>query len=290
MQIVFRFRQNDLRPDSFGACDIDVVFAVYVGEKCDPSSVRRPTNPINLTNAPAAQESDAWFSPDGTRIAFRSDRTGNNEIFVMNVDGSNPINLSNGPAFEELPSFSPDGSRIAFVSDRDGNGEIYVMNSDGTGQTRLTNNSAGERHPSFSRDGGKIYFVSNRDGNNEIYAMNATDGSNQVRLTNVAGSDFAPVSGIQLDRDRDGQGDACETLIAGVPRIAFATQRGGNVSHIYTMNVDGSDQTPLTTGVAHDREPAWSPNGTRIAFSSERDGDPEIFVMDADWSNQTQVT
>ena len=249
------------------------------------------SNPIDLTNTPSASEADAWFSPDGTKIAFRTDRTGDNEIFVMNSDGSSPVNLSNSPAFEELPAFSPDGSRIAFVSDRDGNSEIYVMNSDGTNQTRLTNNSSGESHPSFSPDGSKIYFVSDRDGNNEIYVMNATDGSNQVRLTNAVGSDFAPNRGIQLDRDDDGQGDACETLIAGVPRIAFATQRGGTVSHVYTMNVDGSNQVPLTSGgLTDNREPAFSPDGTRIAFSSERDGDSEIFVMNADGSNQTQVT
>src|SRR2546423_11257377 len=76
------------------------------------------------------------------KIAFDSNRTGNDEIFVMNPDGSNQVNLSNNPANDNNPSWSPDGTKIAFVSNRDGNDEIYVMNADGSNQTRLTNNSS----------------------------------------------------------------------------------------------------------------------------------------------------
>ena len=98
------------------------------------------------------------------KIAFRSDRDGNGEIYVMNADGTNQTRLTNNSAEDIWPSWSPDGTKIAFMSDRDGNGEIYVMNADGTNQTRLTNNSATEYCPSWSPDGTKIVFMSNRDG------------------------------------------------------------------------------------------------------------------------------
>ena len=76
------------------------------------------------------------------RIAFQSNRDGNNEIYVMNGDSSGLTNLTNNPADDIGPVWSPDGKKIVFTSDRDGNAEIYIMNADGSHQTRFTNNPA----------------------------------------------------------------------------------------------------------------------------------------------------
>ncbi len=95
------------------------------------------TNPTNLTNNAARDVFCAW-SPDGTQIAFWSDRDGNGEVYVMNADGSNPTNLTNDPGSDWWPVWSPDGTQIAFVSGRDGNREICVMNLDGSGMLQLT--------------------------------------------------------------------------------------------------------------------------------------------------------
>ena len=132
----------------------------------------------------------AW-SPDGSKIAFRSGIDGNWEIYVMNSDGTGLTRLTNNFAGDVWPAWSPNGSKIAFSSQRDGNGEIYAMNSDGSGQTRLTNSSAEDQMPTWSPDGSKIAFQSNRDGNAEIYTMSA-DGSNQTRLTSNPANDGAP--------------------------------------------------------------------------------------------------
>ncbi len=115
-------------------------------------------------------------SPEQTKIAFVSDRDGNVEIYVMNADGSEQINLTNNPASDWFPSWSPDGKKIVFNSDRDGNYEFYVMNADGSEQKRLTNNRAYDWSSSCSPDGKKIVFTSVRDWISEIYVMNA-DGS-----------------------------------------------------------------------------------------------------------------
>ena len=77
------------------------------------------SNETNLTNNTDHDEYSAW-SPDGTEIAFRSDRDGNREIYVMNSDGSNVRRLTNNAARDQDPSWSPDGLRIAFASNRDG--------------------------------------------------------------------------------------------------------------------------------------------------------------------------
>jgi TolB protein len=124
------------------------------------------------------------------KIAFLSDRDGNYEIYVMDVDGSNPTNLTNNPAEDVSPAWSPDGSKIAFLSDRDANYEIYVMDANGSNPTMLTNNLSGI-FPAWSPDGSKIAFLSDRGGNGEIYVMD-TDGSNPTNLTNNPAADSFP--------------------------------------------------------------------------------------------------
>jgi Tol biopolymer transport system component len=92
-----------------------------------------------LTDNPA-WDLEPYWSPDGSRIVFTSNRDGNYEIYVMDADGSNQQRLTDNPARDSHPSWSPDGSRIAFHSNRDGNMEIYMMDADGSNQQRLTYN------------------------------------------------------------------------------------------------------------------------------------------------------
>ncbi|GAI51265.1 unnamed protein product, partial [marine sediment metagenome] len=124
------------------------------------------------------------------KIAFtRFYRVGNDysysmddEIFIMNVDGSEQVNLTNNPTTGDgEPCFSPDGSKIAFVSIpyNGGDYEIYIINVDGSGETNLTNNpTTGDGEPCFSPDGSKIAFTSIREANREICIMNV-DGSDR---------------------------------------------------------------------------------------------------------------
>jgi dipeptidyl aminopeptidase/acylaminoacyl peptidase len=145
-----------------------------------------------------------------TKIAFASNRDGNDEIYVMNPDGTNQINLTNNAADDYQQQFSPDGGKIVFASRRDGRFQIYVMNPDGTNQTRLTNNSAEDFSPTFSPDGTKIvYFALRETSRHSIYVMNA-DGTNQILLTDAQLNITSPLWGRQADNDRDGIGDACD--------------------------------------------------------------------------------
>ena len=137
--------------------------------------------------------------PATGHIAFMSPRDGNLEIYVMNADGSNPVNLTHNRSSDSGPAWSPDGKRIAFTSVRGGNYEIYVMNADGADQTNLTDNRAIDDEPAWSPDGKCIAFQSNRysRGENwdeypwEICIMNA-DGSGQTRLTRDPAGDVSP--------------------------------------------------------------------------------------------------
>ena len=228
------------------------------------------------------------------QIAFVSKRAGNFEIYVMDADGVNPRRLTNNPARDYAPSWSPDGKRIVFCSDRDGHVpegrvfhtyEIYVMDADGGNQQKLTNHPSDDRSPSWSPDGKRIVFSSDRDNdrnhNIEIYVMDA-DGSNLQRLTNNLTEDEDPAW------SPDGE------------RIVFRTRRDGHVENkfgityeIYVMDADGGNQRRITENRNNDWDPEWSPDGKRIAFMSDRKGDPgkfDIYVMDADGGNQRKLT
>ena len=153
-----------------------------------------------LTNN-AADEGSAPWSPDGTKLAFTSNRDGNYEVYVMNADGSSQTRLTNTTSADVAPQWAPNGTQILFVSNRDGNYEIYRLNSD-LSTNRLTNNAAADGYDSVtvggvinpyyglspSPDGAWIVFMSTRDGNYELYRMDSS-GGNISRLTNNAATD-----------------------------------------------------------------------------------------------------
>ncbi|MCJ7628798.1 MAG: hypothetical protein MUO50_10480 [Longimicrobiales bacterium] len=106
------------------------------------------SNQTRLTFSGSNDYFPAW-SPDGSKIAFVSDRNGNFEIYVMNADGSNQTRLTFTSASELQPSWSPDGTKIVFSTDRDGRQETYIMNTDGSNQTRLTNIPGNNQFPNI---------------------------------------------------------------------------------------------------------------------------------------------
>lgn len=131
-------------------------------------------------------ESGPQFSPDGSRIAFESTRSGDYEIWMCRSDGTALVQLTSYRSMTGTPRWSPDGQNIAFDSRATGNADIFVVDSAGGSPRRLTTEQSGEVVPSWSRDGHWIYFASDRTGRQEVWKMSSTGGP-AVQLTHHGG-------------------------------------------------------------------------------------------------------
>jgi Tol biopolymer transport system component len=215
--------------------------------------------------------SDAFLAdlqiPVAEHLVFVSYRNGNAEIYRMSANGANIANLTNHQANDWRPLWSPIASTIVFQSDRDGQPDLYAMGSDGSGVTRLTDSSANELDVDWSSDGRQIAFSWNEDNTYGLAIMDA-DGANrkdllttEVRIGSLAWSPQRHLLAFEMVPPCADEPTNCERY------------------DIYTIEPDGSNLTNLTRNQSVDSYPAWSPDGTRIAFASWRDGDADIYVL-----------
>jgi Tol biopolymer transport system component len=221
--------------------------AIFTASAEGGDEIRVVTNEKEILDQLMYHDLGPAWSPDGSEIAFASDRpiegAGYFEfhIFVAKVDGSGWRQLlpEGGNGF----AWAPDGTRLAVLL---GDGvrteaglfsNIYVVDRAGGEAIRLSQQDNVDRGTVWSPDGSRIAFTSIRDGNLELYVMNA-DGSGVQRLTNHPADDKAPAW------SPDGT------------RLAFQTNRDGNWE-IYRIGVDGSELTNLTRSPAQETFPAW---------------------------------
>jgi TolB protein len=236
---------------------------------CDAREATGPTALATLNDGAALGIGPHGGGPPGS-VVFYSRRGGTlAKLYTMNADGSDVTQITSGPGNDLWPDLSTNGRYIAFASNRSGNSEIYVLDlRDGT-LTNVSNSPADDSWPRWSPNGRELAFHSNRAGNYDIFVVTA-DGGGLRAVTTDAALDQWP------DWSPNGK------------QLAF---RRGN--DIYVADADGTERNverltflPATI----DQMPAWSPDGQRIAFMSLRDGYCAIFMMNADGSDQTNLT
>jgi TolB protein len=243
-----------------------------------------------------------------TKIAFVSDRLGNNEIYTMDFDGYNATKITDHKSIVLSPSWSTKGKRIAFTSYKRGNPDIYIKDLATSRESRISHHKGLNIAPAWSPDGERLAVTLSKDGNPEIYVIDK-HGNELKRLTNHWGIDVSAAwspdgKKIAFVSDRSGkrniyimdsQGDKVRRLTFEVnysdspdwslkeERIVFSSLNDGYFD-IYTVNSDGYNLKRLTSNSGNNEDPSWSPDGRYIAFTSTRDKNRSIYIMRADGS------
>jgi TolB protein len=194
----------------------------------------------NPTKGPTVSNMMPVFSPDGSKIAFVTNRDGNTEIYVMNRDGSGVRRLTNHPAYEATPTWSPNGQQIAFTSDRTGKAQVYIMNAaDGSNVRRLTVSESEADRATWS----PAPF-------NEIaYSGRTSSNGFDIKIHNLATGVVTPIT----------FGEGSNESPAYSPNgkhLAFTSTRAGG-RQVYTIGRDGKGLKQITRS-GNNQTPAWS--------------------------------
>lgn len=185
------------------------------------------------------------FSPDGSQIVYMSERDGNRDLYIMDLEGNDIVRLTDDPGYDYEPAWSPDGEHIAFVSRRSGQSQIYIMDTDGSNVVQLTDSDYLDWRPAWSPDGEWIAFESWREGNADVYIMRP-DGSDLKQLTTSLAEDGHP------HFSPDGR------------YLVFHSRRSGDYQ-LFIMEVDDPENVwHLETSTSHALLPVWTAPGAEV--------------------------
>jgi Tol biopolymer transport system component len=262
----------------------------------------QPRRPATTLIASTRVEAGPQFSPDGTRIAFGSDRSGSSEIWMCDTAGSNLVQLTSSGGFKGTPRWSPDGRRIAF----DGQWGIHVIDVDGGPSRRVASDTPDGVVPSWSRDGQWIYFASTRTGRSEVWKVPAAGGQ-AVQITKRGGfAAFESQDGKSLYYAKGIRTDGLWTVavnggeeapVLDFPKASFWGYWALVETGIYFVDTEVRPQPALQflsfaeRRVVHvatlDRKPvpfvsgiAVSPDGKRILYTQEDHRSSDIMLVE----------
>jgi TolB protein len=231
-----------------------------------PGLAYQLTHSVNMDPSPA---------PDGKRMVYIAIIGGREQLFVANIDGSKPVQITRDDIDHEDPAWSHDGTKIAFVSITNDRERIAMMDPDGTHVELLTPPTVRTIHPNWSPDSKQIAYCTVDDvappkkNESEIFAIDRK--TRKITKLITGGTNTYP------SWSPDGK------------RIAFRRMLGALDSEVFIANADGSDAKNLTNHPAFDGWPSWSPDGSLIAFASNRRSSYQIFVMKPDGTGVTLV-
>jgi TolB protein len=239
-----------------------------------------------------------------SKIAFISDRSGESELWIMDWDGSNQKQLTKHNALALAPSWSPDGKNLVFTSYLRGTPALYLLTPQ-EGYLKLLWDKGGVNSSgTFSPDGKTVAFASSQDGNVDIYSL-SIEGGKAERLTTAQGIDTQPSwapNGRQIAFTSTRSGSPQLFLMdadgSNVRRVSFGglfhdeaawaydgtriacTTRDEGTFQIATIDIVTGERRVIPAA-GNNESPCFSPEGSMIAFESDRTGDPQIYITDA---------
>ncbi len=226
--------------------------------------------PVELAGPAQFVRNPAW-TPDGTAVVFESSAASFRDLYRVPAVGGAPTRLTDAPHGSFDPALSPDGATVAFVSSRDGNAELYAQPLAGGPAVRLTGDPGDDAHPAWRADGARLAWIATREGHPRVWTM-AADGTDPAPLRAGLGDDLA------FAWSPDGRTLAVVTQVAA-----------DNIDLAVIDAVRGVVRADLgSPGV--DENPAWSADGRWLTFASTRDGDPEVYVVEADGTGLRRLT
>jgi Tol biopolymer transport system component len=253
-----------------GAAAIAIVVIGVALRPAQPS-VGGPSPSPTLAPSGTAAESLPPITLTG-QIVFQRTVDGNADLYMMNLDRSGLVRLTDDPEIDSDPSWSPDGRQIAFTRGANEGRDVFVMNADGSGEVQLTETAEGEESPSFSPDGSEIAFLRYVDPTYFDFFLISVDGSNERRVYHQDGPYAAHPIWATDGRALYFNIDTSPATHLDIARLEFAT---GGVTRIADDSLDDSTF-------------ALSRDGSTIAFQSDRDPGG-IFLMDTDGMNVRHV-
>ncbi|NAY93392.1 hypothetical protein GTQ34_15890 [Muricauda sp. JGD-17] len=219
-----------------------------------------------------ANDNASW-SPDDKELLYTANFSGNWQVYRRDLATNKVTRLTYHSGDDDTPIWAPNGSKIVFVSNALGNDEIMMMSPDGGNLTNITNHPSKDIHPTWHPNGNSLLFNSNRENQDSfaIYSMNV-NGGNTERLTDPR----------EMRTNAWWSPDASKIVFVKWIYDEVSKERKGD---IFIMDANGTNEKNLTNSKAHSDEwPYWSPDGSKIVFTSERTGIRQIHIINADGS------
>ena len=282
-------------------------------------AVDRSQDEVHLANVRqltfSGENAEAYFAFDGSRLIYQSTSRdgGCDQIYTMNLDGSDKQMVSTGEGRTTCAYFYPGGDRIVYSSTHHFNAscpavpdfsqgyvwpvypsmDIFVADADGSNLRQLTNEFGYDAEATVSPVGDRVVFTSMRDGDLEIYSMNL-DGSDVRRLTHTPGYDGGPFYSPDGSKIVFRASRPTGTALADYRALLAEGLIRPSALEIFVMDADGSDVRQITDNGAANFAPYWHPSGEKVLFSSNMHDptgrDFEIYMIDIDGTDLERIT